>query len=488
MTKKSFFSTYFHTLIYFFSAIVFSFSLDYTMLDDGLRHISFSINEKIMNNWGEVFPHSLFNEYDPWFLWHKFIYMISMIVDFRYIHIVINGLSLFILMILIDFHIRKNSKYDFSSIFYLIVISIVYLVSNRYIMVRPDLLSGIYVLAALFFTKRVFFLFLITVIYGPFYYLFFLYTGSVGLVYLVQKNIRAFFSIFLGSVVSLSIHLIYDFDNYLYTVKNILLDQQLRMGLEVGEGKPLFEVFGNLNYFVLLPIFLILSFLLIYKYYNFFKENQIALFLLITSILWLNQVRYYLLFFPLFAIFLFTLFVNIDKKKLFKTIRKYFIIFKRYLSYSKKVKFFYMIAIPYTIFALAFSLSSKSVNEKIDEALFFKNEVFNNKIILLNRLNTDLYKALYHNPTLKFVPSCSVGWFDNKNPKIKDIYIRMQKKNGVSEEELSALIKFVNADFYIHYTQNEMQVLNFEKLSKLGIIPLMIYHNRIIFKIEKKNE
>lgn len=486
--KKNTFKIYIHYLIYLFCAMAFAFSLDMSMTDDGLRHLSFGLNEEVMKSWGDVFPYSLFNEYDPWFMWHKLIFFISLLFDKSHIHIVINCISLFLLMILVDKHLKKSLNYNFDSLLYLVVFSIVYLTASRYLMVRPDLLSGLYILSALLLSKRVLFLFFITLLYGPFYYLFFLYTGSIAFVYLIQKRFKAFYSVVLGSILSLAFYLIYDFENYLYTVKNILLDQQLRMGLEVGEGKPLFDLFGHINYFILLPLFFLFSFFLIYKYYEYFKKNELTLFLLITSILWVNQVRYYLLFLPLFFILGFSFFVNLDKKRAFRNVRKYYILTKKYFSYSKKAKIFYIIAIPYTIFALSFSIGNKSVNKQIEEASFFKQDYFDNKTILLNRLNTDLYKALYYNPSLKFVPSCSVGWFDNQDFEIKDIYIRMQKDNGINELELAKLVKYVNADFYIHYTQNKKQTLNFDKLTKLGIIPKMIYHNRIIFRIDKKNE
>jgi hypothetical protein len=130
-------------------------------------------------------------------------------------------------------------------------------------------------------------------------------------------------------------------------------------------------------------------------------------------------------------------------------------------------------------------MNNFSINKEVEEARFFEDKKFNNKTILLNRLHVDVYKGLYVNPTLKFIPSCSIGWFDNSNEEMKDIYIRMIKEKGISEIELKKLIKYVNADIYIHYLNNKKQALNFDKLISLGIEPKMIYHNRIIFKIDK---
>ena len=158
---------------------------------------------------------------------------------------------------------------------------------------------------------------------------------------------------------------------------------------------------------------------------------------------------------------------------------------KRYVNFSKKIPIFYLIAIPYGIFAFAFVFNGKSANNELEKGKFFQNSKFDNKIILLNNLHLDMYKALYYNPTIHFVPSCGVGWFETSDDTIKDIYIRMQKKQGISEKELYKLIKYVNADFYIHYLRNEEQSLDLKKLEKLGIVAKLIYKNRIIFRVKK---
>jgi len=488
MINKKKFPISIHIIILLFTSFIFSVSSNITMLDDGLRHLAFASNEETMVSWGIVFPYSLFTSYDPWKNWHIFLQILLNFFNFDTLHIIINMISLFFLMFLINLYIKKYIKYNFSSLIYIIIFCIVYLTSFRYLMVRPDLLSGLYIMGALLLSNRFLPIFLLTIIYGPFYYLFFVYTGSIGLVYMVQKKWYAFIGVFFASIIVGCYFLLDDFTGYTQTVYNILIDQKLRSGLEVGEGQALFSIFSNISYFILLPIFLSVSGYLIYKYYNYFYKNSIALFLLITSILWINQHRYFSLFMPLIIIYLLDIYFNINKKRAFYNIRKYLTIIKRYFNFSKNSKLFYMIAIPYTIFMLAFTLHTKyiSYQEALQEAEFFSNKIFDHKTILLNRLDTDIYKALYHNPTLHFIPSCSIGWFDNKDPNIKDIYIRMQKKGGITEEELKKLISYINADFYIHYLKNPKQVLNFEKLKKFGIIPQLIYHNRIIFKIDKQ--
>ncbi len=487
MTNKIIFPLYIHLLIYAIASFLFAYSLGISMPDDGLRHISFAENQNIMKSWGDVFPHSLFSNYDPWYAWHFALQSLLKIVFYDDIHILINTFSLFALMLLIDKYIRDEINYNFYSLIYIVVFSIVFITSYRYLMVRPDLLSGLFIMTALLLRNKFLPIFIITIIYAPFYYLFFIYTSSIGLVYMIQKKWKLFFGVFTGSLTIGIFFLLQDYQGYVDTVIYILNDQTLRMGLGVGEGKPIFSILSNLNYYILLPVFLGGSSLLIYWKYKYFSINPLGTFLVVTSILWFNQHRYFHLFLPFILVYIMAFIMNSDKKLFMFYIRKYSILIKRNFNHSKKVPLFYLIAIPYSIVAFSFVYNTKSSNKVIEEAIFFKNKSFNNKTVLMNNLHLDIYKALYHNPTIKFIPSCSIGWFDNSDVEIKDIYIRMQKDDGISEEELYQLIKYINADIYIHYLKNTKQELNFQKLEQFGIIADKIYHNRIIFKIKKRN-
>jgi len=486
MIKRSYFPLYIHLCIYFISAFLFAYSFDISMIDDGLRHIAFAANNDVMSSWGEVFPHSLFSSYDPWYMWHRLLEFLLYFVSYENVHIVVNCLSLFTLLVLVDAHFRKNINFDFSSLTYIIVLTIVYSSFYRYTMIRPDLLSGLFILSMLLIKNRFLYSFILTLIYSPFYYLFFIYTGSMGLVYLVKKEWNSFFGTLIASIISLIGFLLIDSKGYLETVKYVLTDQSLRMGLEVSEGQPLFGFLKSIDYFILLPLFLFISLYLIKKNYSYFQANAIPTFLLITSVLWFNQLRYYHLFLPIIVLFLVEILFNSNKKNLLKLLRKSFVISKRYVGFSKKVFLFYVIAIPYTIAVFAYMFNTKSQNESVNNADFFKKEFFNNKTILLNNMGTDLYKALYFNPTIKIVPSCGLGWFDNQDMKMKDIYIRMHKEQGINEEELKTLVKYVDADIYIHYLKNSNQVLDIKKLEEYGLSIRLILNNRLIFFVDKK--
>jgi hypothetical protein len=487
MKRKFPFPAYVHYAVYIISSALFAYFINISMIDDGLRHIAFAVNTETMKSWGEVFPHSLFSNFDPWLNWHNLLRVLLIFVSYENLHIAVNLLTLLALMLLVHKYLKQYINYDFGSLAYVIVFIIVYLTSYRYLMVRPDQLSGLFVFAALLLPNRFWLTFWLTVIYGPFYYLFFIYTGSIGLVYMVQGRWKAFAGAFTGSVLVLLYFLITDLNGYISTVKYILTDQSLRMGLEVTEGQPLLNIFTNINYYLLLGIFFTLSSFLIYKKYNFFKQNTLALFLVITSVLWINQYRYFQLFSPFIAILILWAVLKIDIKTMQYSFRKYFLTAKRLVNYSKNKLVFSLVIIPFMVFFFTYELNLKykPLSNELLDYQFYKNSEYDNKRILMNRMTIDIYTSLYFNPTIKIIPSCSIGWFEDKNKKMKDIYIRIQKENGINEKELSMLIEYTNADIYIHYMKNAKQELNFKKLEHYGIIPFKIFQNRIIFKIKK---
>ncbi len=486
MTRNNrFFPIYIDYIFYLISAILFSYFLGIGAPDDGLRHIAFATNQSIMKSWGEVFPYSLFSSYDPWFSWHYILENFLIFFTYEQTQYVVNSLVLFILMLLIDRLIREYVEYKLDSFIYIIVLIIVVLTSFRYVMLRPDMLSGFYVMLAILFKNRFLPILLLTILYGPSYYLFFLYTGSIGLVYIVQQKWKALAGAFLGSVLTLIFFLYHNTQGYIDTILNILNDQKLRMGLEVSEGQAIFDFLINVDYFILLPLFLGLSFILIYKNYNYFKENTLATFLVVSSILWINQYRYFHLFLPLIFVYGLSILFNINKKQLFYKLRKYQLILKRFFSYSKNKKVFYFIALPYSICMLAYIYGFQSMTNRLEEGKIFEEKIYNGKLILSNTMNPEMFSILYYNPTIKTVPSCSIGWFSHEKKELKKIYIDMVSSKGITEEQLKDLIFNVNADIYLHYSNVSRRVLDFNKLISFGIIPKKIYKNKILFEVKK---
>ena len=159
-------------------------------------------------------------------------------------------------------------------------------------------------MSALLFGKRLFLLFLLTVCYSGSYYLFFLYTGSLGIAFLILREYKTVGTLFVASLLGLGWHLYYGGEEFIQTITYLLTDQMLRDGLSVGEGSPLFSFLKIFNYYVLVLLAWSISSVIIYFKYDYFKKQPIALLLLIMSPLWLAQVRYYYLLKPLFLLYL----------------------------------------------------------------------------------------------------------------------------------------------------------------------------------------
>ncbi len=483
-----FFSIYIRIFFYALSAIFIAGTLDMSMQGDGLRHIAFAAHPETMKSWAEVYPFSLFGEYDPWHSWHNLLRFFLSFTDVQYLHIVINSIVLFFLMLLLEQYLYRYIKYDFAALIFPMVLILLSLSYVRYVNMRPDLLSGLYVLYALLLLNRNQYgiAFIVTLLYASNYYLFFLYTGTIGLTALVQRKKYFFFSIFLASLSAFGIHLLYDFSGYIQTVTYILNDQTLREGLQVSEGQSLFPPLSYVNYYLLLLIFLFLSILLIRKYQRFFKYNEIATYLLVSAILWIGQVRYFLLFLPLFNIFILSLFINSNKKQLLYQIRRIYIVVRQSLRHNKKKKKFYREVIIYFLVCayIFFDANSHHVNFKIRD--FYADRRFDNTTIVSSKMYADIYFASYLNPSIHIIPSCSIGWFDDRNSTLKDIYIKMQgiQTEPLTEKELLIFLKNVQADYYIHYPeQGDSIYLNLNELSRQGLDAVELIDNRILFKV-----
>ena len=484
--KGIFTSIYFKITLYLFSAFIYAHFSGLSLPDDGLRHIAFAAHSDVMHSWGEVFPHSLFfTNYDPWFVWHAIIKAYLIFFPYESVHIAINTTVLFFMMILLDRLFVKYSSLKESPLVIFIILSIVLITSFRYISVRPDLLSGLFLFSVLLLHRYTLLIFILTVLYSSSYYLFFLYTGSLGIVYILLKEYKTLAALFFGSLIGLAFQAYMGGEDFFKTILYLLQDQSLREGLAVAEGVPFFKILGMFNYYILVLLAWSISAIIIYLNYDYFKKRPIPLLLLVMSPLWLAQSRYYLLLQPLF--FLYFIIESRVFLHLFisRTILYYLFKFFHIIKSVQYKTIFIVPALFYTSFMFGYLMKDNDNTKTLKDKEFYSNKVFDNQTILLNRFTIDIYYALYVNPSIKFIPSCSIGWFE-KNEKMKDIYIRMMKDKGVTEEELKALLTFVGAKYYMHFLGSKNQLLSFKKLKELHIEPFLILDNKILFKNNDK--
>ncbi len=468
---------------YLFFAVVYAYLKNYTMFDDGLRHIAFAAYPEVMKSWGDVYPHSLFGSYDPWFAWHAIVEFLLFFAPYESVHILINAIFLFFVALWCDLAIRKFVSRDLGAVTVLAAITIAYL-SGRYLNARPDNISGLYVMYALLLPNRFLPSFALALLYAPTYYLFYFYTGTVGLVWLLTKNYRSFAGVFAASIIGLLLHLAFGGAEFVEISSFLLSDQKLREGLNVGELVATFaplELLPNaLNSVVLLAA----GVWVVYRLEQKSAKPPIVYFLILSSFMWLQALRYYELFYPLIFVSAWYLAQHSDFSKIKPNILKAYAFCKNTLLQAKDSLLFLGGATLITVVGFSLAGGGENESKKIMERYsFLATNEYSNKTVLTNAMTNMQYFGLYQNPTLHFVPSCSIGWFDKSDPKMRDIYIRMQKEKGVSEEEIAALASYVKADYYVHYMRNVEQKLDFTKLKTLGFEPIEIRSNTIVFRV-----
>jgi len=481
-------SLYVRLLFYFFAATLFAYFGGLSFSDDGLRHIAFAAHKEIMHSWADVFPHSLFfKEYDPWWPWHGILRFYLSFFSYSTVHIAINTSVYFLLFALIDRLLVREGGFKENYLIVILVLVTVLFSDIKYVNLRPDLLSGLFLMAGLLLRKNFWGLLLLSALYGSSYYLFFLYTGALALTYLLIGERKSFTGIVVGSLVALLVHLYVGGEYFLKTVLYLLEDQSLREDLEVNEGKPLFGFLGGINYFVLVTFLLGLVVLLAYRFSRYFKKRPLALLLLVTSPLWMAQARYYYLLKPLFFLLFVMEFQTLSQLFLSRKVRYFFMRLIHILKNLQKKNILTTLLLLYTAVVLGTVNMGSDNSKTLQQDAFYKQKRFDGKTILLNGLSAEIYFALYLNPTLHFVPSCSIGWFEN-NKKMKKLYIEMQKESGIDEAQTAKLAHYVGASYYIHIMHNPKSNLSFSKMKKEGLVPVEILHDRVIFKVIKEQK
>lgn len=477
--------------IYFIAASFVAVGLGLNFSDDGLRHIAFAANENIMHNWGEVFPYSLFGEYDPWYFWHHLLKFFIDISSYENVHIVVNIVSVFILLILIDAIMNIEMK-KYKNLIILLSLIMLSSVFDRYVNLRPDLLSGFYVMSIYIIFKktnakyRFLVVFIASLIYIPMYYLFFVYSIAMAMYMFMMKDYKSMLSLFVATAIGFAFYYLAFGKEALDVIMNVLNDEKLRDGLTVAEGQPLFSMINLLNVKVLLLVYLAGMLYLKFTKQELLTQNALLTLLLTLSLLWIGQLRYTFLFMPLFYIFSISLFFNLDRKKLhliFLKIEKYFVLFFKITQRNNKNVSFILVFSLFVAFEMgmvfyddhkdASTCNRSSVSE-------FKKQDYNNSTILFVTLGTDTYLSLYANPTIKTVPSCSIGWLSG-DKNLHKIYRKMLN-DEIEPDELAGFAKKINADYiFVDLPINKNKELNIDLMNKNGYKIFKIFKRYLIF-------
>jgi len=485
-------------LIYFIAASFSAVGMNFSFSDDGLRHLSFANSKDIMVSWGKVFPHSLFGDYDPWNFWDSFLSFIIKISSFEIAHIIVNIISLFILLVILDKMYSLELK-KFKNTIPLILMIFLLHGFHRYTNLRPDLISGFFIMCAYIISKieiaewkKSGLIIILTILYMPMYYLFFVYTVAIFAYLFLIKDLK-------NSLIVLGLTVLGFFYYYfafgqesLEIVKYVLNDESLRNGLFVGEGTSYFEVFDLIGIKYLMLVYLIILLIAKIKFGNFLTNNKLFTFILTFSLLWIGQMRYYELFVPIFELFIVSLFLNLNSFKIKKILHfiKIIIIFirKELFATNRNISFIIIFSL-FLAFESGMNGHGNSINDNSNKVLAekeFKNKIYNNKTILFTTLSKEAYYAIYANPSIKEIPSCSIGW-DKGSKKFRDLYKKMLI-GTIKQSELIQFANLSNVDFiFMKIPINKKSVYSFNYFKNSNYKPYKIFENFIIFnKVNEK--
>ena len=434
------------------ASFIIVYSYGYTMFDDGWRHLAMAFHKEEMVSWGNVFMHSLYGEYDPWFMWHELLGFIGSFTGQNSVHVAVNTvvyflLSLWFFLILSEYSSLKKT---------LIILLAIGLPQffGRYFFLRPDLLSGLFLLYAVLIRSRVI-LALVSAVYSPFYYLFWFYLGILGFAKFVLKEYKELLVLIVAGVAGVVFHLSYDSNGYLDIVNNVLNNEKLLQGYSVIESKSSFIPDFVKSRFGSGTILLFLMGLSVVIFYLFKPKERVLGYIILFSPVMLSQDRFFHLLQPLIYVYAIILLCGLFEYKgelISKVVEQ--IKQKSYFGDLGTKGLYITLFISVTLlFSLKFIMNKKeydSLEKEFHEAAFFKNGKFKNKkIFIVSNMGTFFFLGLYNNPSARYVPSCSLGWVDY-DQRLKDIYFKiMCNSKELKVEEFMEFVNFNGFDFIV---------------------------------------
>lgn len=493
--KNSFFET---TLLYLVF-LVFSFfimkSFGITMPDDGWRHLAMAVYPDQIQSWGRVYPNTLYGDFDPWFMWHKLLAFIHNFVEISNINIVVNTIVYSLLSLWYYLAFTKFTKFD--KLFCILLALTLPILNDRYFFLRPDILSGLFVLYFLIIKNKIL-LTTISLIYAPFYYIFWFYFAYLGFIKLVQKEYKNMILLTLVGILGFIFYLSYDFNGFIQITQNVLNNDALIQKYSVGESKSFIipiEIKNQFGSGITLLFLIIFSLLL---YFVFKPKNHLFVYFILLLPLLLIQYRFLNLLQPLVYVFLlhiiFTSYKIIENNgfQYFIDIIMKFLKEKSYLGNLSKntIKGIFIFSI-IIFFTLQFSTNKKSyqkLHKNYLQLSFLEDLEFKNKRILFSTMNTSSYMATFINPTGSYIPGCSLGWVTYNEKNKKTYFDLLINNDEISTNDLYFFLKVNFIDYFIIDTSTTSNLkLSTKGLEENGFVFYKIINSKLIFRKIKQN-
>ncbi len=484
----------FENLLFYILFITFAYfivnSFGYTMPDDGWRHLAMALYPEQVQSWGRVYPYTLYDSYDPWFVWHSFLSFLNNFVNSDKLHIFVNTLIYSLLSLWYFLALKKFTKIN---IVFIIILALGLPILNfRYYYLRPDILSGLFLLYFILLNNK-YILVLISIIYAPFYYVFWFYFAYLSCLKLFLKEYKKFLILIAASLFGFIFYLSTNFDGYINIMQNVLNNDTLLQGYAVGESKPFLlpenikNSLGSSKTLLLLMLFSI-------GLYVVLKPTHLLLkYMILFLPLFLMQYRFLHLLEPLIYIFLIYIFnrsFHIIKEEgilKFLNLIKNFIDEKTYFSnFSKRTYSFISTLLLISFFLLQYKSalnSYKNISEEFYNNSFLKEDIYKNKKILITSMGLPSYLGVFFNPTGEYIPGCSLGWvkYDKKNTKT--YFDLLTNNEKISKNDFFIFLNKNDPDYLIIDTlKTNKLILNNEELKKNGFLFDKIIGSKLIFR------
>ncbi len=481
---------YFIWFVLLLCAIFIVKSLGFTMIDDGWRHWAMASMPNEVESWGRVFNNSLFTDYDPWFMWHKFLGICGELFGDKNIYWIVNSISYFLLSL---WYYLALTKFSNLNKFLIVFISIFLpILSTRYLNLRPETLSGFFVLYTILFSSNIA-IFMVSIIYAPFYYVYWFFMGYVGYIKLITKEYKAMFIVGVALIFGTAFHLYYDADGFIHILKLVLSNDELRGAFSVGESYPTLFSLAVVNKFGSSTVLIFLILISLLMYILFKPQNTFLKYTILFLPLMLIQKRFYYILEPILLAWFITFGYKLYFEILSGNINQVLLKIKTFLEErtlfgSIGVKAYHGILLFFiAIIFLASYVSNKQTSEYVAKEFkyldFIESDEFKGKKIFLPNMSYDMQMMLYKNPSASYFPSCALGWvnFDEEFKK-KNLNLLMSK--DISTEDFFKIIKMTDSDFIIitPNAKNKNINLDTKNLEENGYAFYKIINGYVIFK------
>lgn len=409
--------------------------------DDGIRHL---VHFNDGRTWGEIFPHTIFRHFhfDPWLPWDWILHKIQVWFGIGVVQTA--ELVNFIMFASLGFwaYLMMRDERGFPTYFrYLLPIAAIVL-GMRYYIVRPDMLSGIYVLFAVYLIvkrKGAVALFLLGAVYAPLYYVSWFYIGHITLLLLLLRRWKEAAAAGASALVGIGYYLWLGGEGFLELMRYVIAFGELRreLGVHVMENVSLFNTFNAFKMMlgdgVTSAILMLLAIVSVWRS-RYLQATPLAAALVLFLPVFLTQSRFTMLLAPLYLVGVFILANEVYRMHMFE----------------RRQEYMGVLLLAGIIFSLiSMVVEVLSLNQKQHTISHHLSRVIDGdgKFIAFSMLNGYVYDAMLYMKKPRLFPCMSLESFDG-DISHDGQYARFLR-GDMNGSEACRFVKSLGADYFV---------------------------------------